>query len=1026
MVVSLCVYPSVQVCLRLGVQRGARYVGSTGEKRPYAADKAIDRRAEFDNEIKPLGEGNLKVGDQASSRGRRCTVEEIDYEANTCKLSFDFSGVHLVREYNCIYKRRNEWNIERRFPKGSARLRRVAPSLRPGPRKHREDAIAEAARPKVEEFFNAEGARSPSQRDEVRRRVGVGMYQCAQALYVYAKYKALYAKFLALYPAYKISYTVFQRLRPWYVRRSKQETCLCKHCENFQGYQEALHSIAEVCAFTHAGTHLARNTNRFLSVRFSAPSLNYASQIFEEALDPPSTDGEVLDYEDADTSTISSWEGREVLLKLLDFCRLKSKSEMVQQVLCKGAFEGAGKQDCINGQCASCGFDQLWSQSLRKHVVDSDGNVMASAPIEFQSTLKWTRIRSPKKDSGPGEAAGTNYEPLSGTIVQLLDSFELEVMKKYHHHRFTLKRQKAMAAEFERNRGPGWLTSDVDFAMDGTIPPPLGRAIQAEHWRPMGYTLFVQIVSWLETAAWVSRTSLLSANDFVTVEPSVTSVEGSIYPPEHSYWAEVRRVPQNCDGLLEEQLAQCVYGVRPHGAPDTDPLVLVERQYLRHRKKHTKAFIHISNDKLHDSHAAQTYMNKTFAYLEQHYVSTGKERFLGWHMHSDNASSHFKSSKTMNYLTSLPGRLQAWIGDLVSLTGTTLTFRVFWEFGAPGHGKGVWDGIGAWIKRSVRQDVIDHRPSSPNILTASGRILSPEEVAEHVKARFQTQEFVEGHIGSTINEVVVIYTPFEEIQRDEVTDHMYESIPGIKKTFLFMAIRESIVLQRKFACWCYACMNASAPGEGTMDTAYRCQGCVSDLPFEETSVDREDAAGVASRRARVLKHSRELRDQLVRQFERSTGKIWVAVQNRAEDEPDAYFIGLATGIQKEHDQPGTVGRVRYSKGDVEIAVEWFDRDLSGGDDRRIFKIWDGAQPGVTYTFNSTELRAVNVPMQLIPPVGGVELNVIQRGAPRAAAQRARNSFRSILRVLHEQRAEATSHLWEIPAGDEGLILHHCF
>ena len=73
------------------------------------------------------------------------------------------------------------------FPAGSARLRRVPPSLRPTPREVRKDEKAEAARPKVEELFNAEGARSPSQRDRVRRRVGAWLYQTEQRLYMYAK-----------------------------------------------------------------------------------------------------------------------------------------------------------------------------------------------------------------------------------------------------------------------------------------------------------------------------------------------------------------------------------------------------------------------------------------------------------------------------------------------------------------------------------------------------------------------------------------------------------------------------------------------------------------------------------------------------------------------------------------------------------------------------------------------------------------------------------------------------------------------
>jgi len=72
-------------------------------------------------------------------------------------------------------------------------------------------------------------------------------------------------------------------------------------------------------------------------------------------------------------------------------------------------------------------------------------------------------------------------------------------------------------------------------------------------------------------------------------------------------------------------------------------------------------------------------------------------------------------------------------------------------------------------------------------------------------------------------------------------------MPGMKKTYLFMAVREGVILQRDFACWCSACMQASAPGEGTMDAAYRCGGCTSDgLAWKETCVDREDAPGVAN------------------------------------------------------------------------------------------------------------------------------------------------------------------------------------
>jgi hypothetical protein len=58
---------------------------------------------------------------------------------------------------------------------------------------------------------------------------------------------------------------------------------------------------------------------------------------------------------------------------------------------------------------------------------------------------------------------------------------------------------------------------------------------------------------------------------------------------------------------------------------------------------------------------------------------------------------------------------------------------VWIEFGCPGHGKGPWDGMGAVIKQRVQRDL-----TNAQILTRSGGIESPREVAEHLKVTSQT------------------------------------------------------------------------------------------------------------------------------------------------------------------------------------------------------------------------------------------------------------------------------------------------
>ena len=135
--------------------------------------------------------------------------------------------------------------------------------------------------------------------------------------------------------------------------------------------------------------------------------------------------------------------------------------------------------------------------------------------------------------------------------------------------------------------------------------------------------------------------------------------------------------------------------------------------------------------------------------------------------------------------------------------------------------------------------------------------------------------------------MVAHYTGTNEIIRPQ-PGYTYDSMPGMKKTFLFMPVREGVTLIRRYACWCIPCMQSWAPGEGTMDTNGVCHTCESSeqLPWEERSIGRTDAAGVSNARKRSLNKARELTKQLRTHFEKSNLPIWVAVQNRGEADLD--------------------------------------------------------------------------------------------------------------------------------------------
>lgn len=64
------------------------------------------------------------------------------------------------------------------------------------------------------------------------------------------------------------------------------------------------------------------------------------------------------------------------------------------------------------------------------------------------------------------------------------------------------------------------------------------------------------------------------------------------------------------------------------------------------------------------------------------------EQLFAIHVHSDNAGRHFKSSKTLLFLTTMLAICGEW--PIAAATGTiAMSFLAFWEFGAPGHGQGL-------------------------------------------------------------------------------------------------------------------------------------------------------------------------------------------------------------------------------------------------------------------------------------------------------------------------------------------------
>jgi hypothetical protein len=428
---------------------------------------------------------------------------------------------------------------------------------------------------------------------------------------------------------------------------------------------------------------------------------------------------------------------------------------------------------------------------------------------------------------------------------------------------------------------------DVDFAENLTLPN--ARSIQSEYWSLIQTTLFICISKMLLLSAWVKTTGALKFGAEVTVEQAESM----------PFWGTV----VSGDGKTAESL----YVVEDGGGKKHT----VQRHLLRARVWYTVAQAGVTGDKKHDSYATQFFMTRQ----QQWWKDNFNEPVTSVHIHSDNAGQHFKSGKTLNYLSRLLG---------------LLGINVTWSFGCPGHGKGPWDGFGAVLKRICRREVHDQKV----------QLKCAADVAKLLKERFEPLAWRDEHgLDSkyTINQVVIDEAGFGDIKRPAV-EESFEKIDSIRRSFGYRALRDGVVLQRWFDCWCPACMSVTKPGDGVMDSNYRVPQCdshkcwqsnatvgalVAGNPFRwwECSAQRDDTRGVHGRRKEAQAAGKKLVDKL------KEGSF-VAVQDREnQGHTFPFMIGSVANATNGRcvakvTERQTIDGTLYHAGDYAISVQW--------------------------------------------------------------------------------------------------------
>jgi hypothetical protein len=268
----------------------------------------------------------------------------------------------------------------------------------------------------------------------------------------------------------------------------------------------------------------------------------------------------------------------------------------------------------------------------------------------------------------------------------------------------------------------------------------------------------------------------------------------------------------------------------------------------------------VSDSKDHDSNFVQHFLDEDlFGPNGWLYGGAGDAKFPGLStrfkmeslklgIRSDGAASHFKSRFSIDFMCYLKSKYGF--------------ARVHWTFGAPGHGKGPWDGFGGIIKNYIARRIISEG------LTFQ----TEQDLYDYIKKCFDSFESVErfGKVSTTIKTWTVLFVKatalaaFEELgnlrrSKDDVRSiTAFEHAAGTRSIFSYEALTDSCLACRINGCWCNFCcavvvLVVEYGGRDGKISSVQVPGCLrqDSSPFGVcyTRIDAEVAAAAAAKKA---------------------------------------------------------------------------------------------------------------------------------------------------------------------------------
>ena len=162
--------------------------------------------------------------------------------------------------------------------------------------------------------------------------------------------------------------------------------------------------------------------------------------------------------------------------------------------------------------------------------------------------------------------------------------------------------------------------------------------------------------------------------------------------------------------------------------------------------------------------------------------------------------------------------------------------RATWCFGAPGHGKGPWDGLAGMLKSWLRRRITD------NELVMSTEYDVYTELLHFVSAEYKAKAEAAGRKNCSFN---VQWLP--EFDRVAAGSLMVDTVKahsrGVRKLFSFSAVAKGQLASRVFSCWCPACVAGKCSVDGKQT-----EGCMRAEQWQTQEIRELTNVGVAAQR----------------------------------------------------------------------------------------------------------------------------------------------------------------------------------